>query len=339
VDALSAFRPTSFLNCVLGMTAVATLLVACSEQHPTPTPRRGEVLVLSEGASIVTVHSDGTHKTVLPKKGITPSWTPDGRIIFVSAPQRQIWVMAADGTGAHQIGDLRLEQGNPIVKPQLAKNGLVAFADMQGKPAPGADNPGRQNGTWVMHSDGTGLRLVISHCTAPSLALSGTWLTCTKETNRHREIWRVQADGSGARQLTFPTDADYPDGNASAISPDERTIAFFSGKESDLGTSGFTQSVLTWGHRNVALMPAAGGARRTLTACVPVTSAAQVKALPPGGCLAADNPAWSPDGKRIVYDRGSPRAADGGTWIINVDGTNNHRLWPQTRGAGSVPLR
>ena len=295
---------------------------------------------MTEGATIFTVHADGTAKTVLPVTGRTPSWTPDGRIIYVSGRPSQVWVMDADGGNAAQVGDLHLAQGNPVVKPQLARNGLISFADMQGAPSQTADNPGPQNGTWVMQRDGSGLRLLVQHCTAPSLAPSGTWLTCTKETDRHREIWRINTDGTGLRQLTFPTDdPDYPDGNASSISPDEKTIAFFSGKESDLGKGGLTQSVLTWGHRNVAVIPAEGGTRRTVTHCTPVTTMAEVKALPSGGCIAGDNPAWSPDGRQILYDRGSPRSADGGTWLIDLDGTHDHRLWPTTRGAGNVPMR
>jgi hypothetical protein len=70
-----------------------------------------------------------------------------------------------------------------------------------------------------------------------------------------------------------------------------------------------------------------------------VTTQAEVRALPPGACIAADNPAWSRDGARLVFDRGSPHAADGGTWQIDLDGSNEHRLWPQPRGAGNVPLR
>ncbi len=291
-------------------------------------------------ATIFTVHADGTHRTVLTPRGVTPSWTPDGRIIYVSAPRPQVWVMDADGSNAHQIGDLHLPGGNSIVKPQMAKGGLIAFSDMQGKPSQTADNPGPQNGTWLMRNDGSGLRMLVKHCTAASLALSGTWVTCTKEINRHREIWRINTDGTGLRQLTFPTtDPDYPDGNASSISPDERTIAFFSGKESDLGRGGLTQSVLTWGHRNVAVIPATGGTRRTVTNCMPATTQAQVQNMAPGQCLAADNPAWSPDGKRLIYDRGAPRGPDTGTWEIDLTGQHNHRLWPGFRGAGNVPMK
>jgi hypothetical protein len=255
-------------------------------------------------------------------------------------PRAQVWVMGADGGNPRQLGELHLDGGNPIVKPQLATNGLVLFSDVQARPSRHADNPGPQNGTWVMQADGSGLRLLVRHCTAAFLARSCSWATCTKETAGHREIWRVDTDGTHLRQLTFPTtDPGYPDANASAISPDESTVAFFSGKESDLGTSGFTQSVLTWGNRNVAVIPADGGARRTVTHCTPVTTQAEVRALPSGACIAADNPAWSPDGRRLLYDRGAPRREDGGTWEIGLDGQDEHRLWPETRGAGNVPLR
>jgi len=117
--------------------------------------------------------------------------------------------------------------------------------------------------------------------------------------------------------------------------PDESTVAFFSGKESDLGLNGFTQSILTWGHRDVGTIPAVGGPRQTITACTPVTTAAELQAFPAGACLASDNPAWSPDGKSLLYDRGSPNAGDSGTWMIDLDGHNMQRLSPDTRGAGT----
>jgi len=70
---------------------------------------------------------------------------------------------------------------NPIAKPQLAKNGLIVFSDQQGAPTQTADNPGPQNGTYVMQQDGSGLKLLFQHCTAPSLALSGQWLEAQRQ--------------------------------------------------------------------------------------------------------------------------------------------------------------
>ena len=328
---------------VAGVTML-TSAVSCGSKDAVTDPIQHGLLVMSNASGrLFTVRDDGSNKTILPRSGYTPSWTPDGRIIFVSnqGGSSQIWIMGADGGNPQQVGNLQLEMGNPVAKPQLAKNGLIAFADMQGSPTQTQDNPGPQNGTWVMQQNGSGLRQLISNCTAPSLALSGKWVTCTLETQNpyHREIWRINTDGTGLQQLTFLGDPDYPDGNASSISPDESTVAFFSGKESDQGLAGFTQSVLTWGHRNVAVVPAVGVARRTITDCTPVTTLAEIQALPPGGCIAADNPAWSPDGLWLIYDRGSPNAGDSGTWMIDLSGKNNQRLYPDTRGAGNVSMK
>jgi hypothetical protein len=300
-----------------------------------------ESLLVMSGSDgrLFTVRGDGTDKTVLPRSGYSPSWTPDGKIIFVSTEVSppQIVIASADGSNPHQVGNLTLDQNNPIAKPQLA-SGLIVFADVQGAPTQTEDNPGPQNGTWIMQQDGSTLRQLIQHCTAPSLAASARFITCTMEIDKHREIWRIDTNGTGLQQLTFPTDPDYPDGNASSISPDETTVALFSGKESDLGLNGFTQSILTWGHRDVGTIPAAGGPRRTITACTPVTTAAELQAFPAGACLASDNPAWSPDGKSLLYDRGSPNAGDSGTWMIDLDRQNLQRLYADTRGAGNVPM-
>jgi hypothetical protein len=342
----------TFERMIVPMALVAASMFACSgcSSSPPEAPDAGtpdapalhdSLLVMSgSDGRLFTVRADGTDKTVLPRSGYTPSWTPDGRILFVSTAVNppQLTLVDGDGSNPAQVGNLALDQNNPIAKPQLA-SGVIVFADVQGAPTQTADNPGPQNGTWIEQLDGSGLRQLIQYCTAPALAPSGTFITCTMETAKHREIWRINTDGTGLRQLTFPTDLDYPDGNASSISPDETTVAFFSGKESDLGLDGFTQSILTWGHRDVGTVAADGGPRQTITACTPVTTDAELQAFPAGACLASDNPAWSPDGRSLVYDRGSTNAGDSGTWMIDLDGQNNRRLYPDTRGGGNVPMK
>src|SRR5262249_7082232 len=146
-----------------------------------------------------------------------------------------------------------------------------------------------------------------------------------------RQIWRIDTDGTHQQQLTFLGDPDYPDANAPNISPDERTIAFFSGKES----TGPDQSVLSFGYRNVAIIPATGGARRTLTPCSPVTTQAELDANT--HCIAADNPAWTPDGQWLVFDIGYKTGTE--TWMIDRSGQGFQRFYPQGRGTVRVPLK
>ena len=228
--------------------------------------------------------------------------------------------MDADGGNLQQLSRLT-GHGVPAMA-QMGLNGLVVFMEMRTQ---WEDNPI----IWVMRRDGSGLAQ-IARGAQPSLARSGTWLSYTYETDNpyHRQIWRINTDGTGKRQLTFLGDPDYPDANASNISPDEKWIAFFSGKESDKGAAGLTPGPSTWGYRNVAIMPASGGARITLTHCLPLQKRSGNE------CVAADNPTWSPDSQWILHDTDRP-----GIWIIDINGRQAQQLYPIGRGTVRIPLR
>jgi Tol biopolymer transport system component len=285
--------------------------------------------------SIYTTHPDGTGKTVLATEGGSPSWTPDGRVIFISkrSGSQQIWIMDEGGGGARQIGNL-----SPSIQPlmpQMAKNGLIVFMGSDPETEPDGNV-----GIWKMQSDGSGLA-ELTRGMQPFLASSGTWVAYTYQTDNpyHREIWRINTDGTNKKQLTFLGDPDYPDANASSISPDEQWIAFFSGKESDRMLPGAPQqSVFTFGHRNVAIVPPQGGSRKTLTPCRPVTTQAQLDAATEasGNCIAADNPAWTPDSKWLIFDTGF--SDGGGTMLVDINGQNFQSFYPTSRGIERVPL-
>src|SRR5260370_41976960 len=132
----------------------------------------------------------------------------------------------------------------------------------------------------------------------PSIAPSEKWIAFTLQTDvpYHRQIFRINVDGTGEHQLTDLGDTNYPDANAASISPDETQIAIFSGKEQDR-VNPQNQSLFTYGYRNVAVNPATGGDRRLLTACQPVTTQAELQATPV--CIVADNPPGPPHGKSV----------------------------------------
>jgi hypothetical protein len=300
------------------------LLLVEDSPHPMP----GQPPSMSS-RSIDTVRADGSSRTVLTTNAGTPNWTPDGRVIFISdrSGSNQIWIMNADGSDPRQIGNLSASM-LPVM-PQLASNGLVAFMGMDANAQPD-DNVG----IWTMRDDGSELTELTTGM-QPSLAPSGTWIAYTFQTDSpyHREIWRIDTDGSNKRQLTFLGDPDYPDANAPNISPDEGTVAFFSGKESDRAVSGAPmQSVFDFGHRNVAIVPAQGGDRKTLTPCHPVTTQQELDATSDvtGDCVAADNPAWSPDGGWLVFDVGFASGVE--TWMVDVNGKGFQSFYPHTRG-------
>lgn len=233
----------------------------------------------------------------------------------------QIWLVAADGNNPRQIGHLR---GLTPVMPQVGANGVVLFVD----------GPRDHADIYAIDPPGAAPR-VVARGALPYLAPSGTWFTYTVQTDEpyHRQVWRANIDGSGAKQLTFLGDPDYPDANASAISPDEKWIAIFSGKES--APTGVDQPVTDFGYRNVAVIPASGGARKIVTSCTPVTSPDQIPLK--RDCVAADNPAWFPDGSALIFDVGFVEGTS--TWAVNLDGTGFRKFYPEGRGVVRVPLK
>lgn len=303
--------------------------------------QHGRVLVnrveASRGrGSIAIVRSDGTNEQVLTDDGISPSWTPDGRVIFASARSgsQQIWIMDGDGGNARQIGELAADMV-PIM-PQLGENGAVVFMGHDAQTEPDGNT-----GIWVIGEDGANLRQ-LTRGMQPFLAASGSWIAFTLQTDEpyHRQIWRMNTDGTGLEQLTFLGDDEYPDANAPSISPDEQTVAFFSGKESARAVPNAPpESIFEWGYRNVAIVPARGGARQTLTPCHPVRTMEELEATSPetGNCVAADNPAWSPDGAWLLFDVGFHSGTE--TWLVDRDGAGFQRLLAESRGVSRVPMR
>jgi autotransporter-associated beta strand protein len=327
---------------LLNASGGAQLADAAATGLPASTIIAEGALVFEEGTppsdyanfTLATVNANRTDSMTITGTGnFYPSWTPDGRIIFVSlrSGQAQIWAMNEDGSNAHQIGNLT---GVIPRTPEMARNGLIAFSTPT---ATGSEN------LMTMKGDGTDVRTVpLPSGMRPSLfslAPAGDWIVFSNETDspHHRELWRVNIDGTGLTQLTFPTNPNYPDANAPSISPDGKQIAFFYGKGRDADPAGFTQSIFTWGNRNIAVMPADGGPITILTKCKPVTTEAELRALSrSGGCFAADNPAWTPDGGSLLYDN-----SRGGTWLIRADGRDAQMLLPfdvQAHDNAHVPL-
>jgi hypothetical protein len=97
--------------------------------------------------------------------------------------------------------------------------------------------------------------------------------------------------------------------------------------------------VFTFGYRNVAIVPATGGARQTLTPAQPVTTQAELDAdMSP---IACDNPAWTPDGKWIICDVGfGPNATTPfGTGMVDLSGQSFQEFYSSGRGTVRVALK
>jgi hypothetical protein len=319
------------------ITPPVVIVPAVPSTPPPLSPAAGKWQILWSDLQTQGIHrDDATGSIALPINGHTPSWTPGGSIIYATPPGDAIGLADSNGANGVVIRSGLAQYGSAF-RPQMVGS-TVLFTIRGGQ--------GSGNGLYKMHSDGTALsQIVAGDISAGYLSPDAVWATYTLQTvdastpaGFHREIHRINLDGTGHQALTFAgVDPLHPDGNASAITPLGDQVAVFWGVED------FGQPVTQWGRRDVALMPAAGGALTVLVASTPATTPAALANYPPlPAVLAADNPGVSIDQSGHVwlnYDGGRPDA-NAGVFLIWLDGLGGNRLSGTQSGAGSnVPIR
>jgi Tol biopolymer transport system component len=247
---------------------------------------------------------------------------------LMASPQRVIgWAAAGPLLAVLAIGGCAAT-GAPDATPAAAASSPAASivatpaATSTGSPAAstgsgGVPVPGeriafgvRAGETWNIFSvlpDGTDQRQLTS---GPGNSLCAAFFPDAREiaycgdASGAFEIWTMEADGTKQAQLTkLGGKALFPD-----VSPDGAKIAFGGTEGSDPNTE-------------IYVVDAATG-----SGLVALTSCANGKA----GC-ANDYPAWSPDGKQIVFvHQDDIDASESGinqqVWVMNADGSHAHAL-------------
>jgi Tol biopolymer transport system component/C-terminal processing protease CtpA/Prc len=143
----------------------------------------------------------------------------------------------------------------------------------------------------------------------PAWSPDGARIAYSSDRAGNRDLFVVDAAGGAARQLTFHSSDD----DAPAWSPDGKWIAFQSNRDSTLDLA-LNNNV--W---DVWKMPAGGGTAVRVTR------------------FRGENPAWSPDGRWIAYDRYASGYSDGehNIFVIAPDGTG----LPRELAAGAEDSR
>ncbi len=277
---------------------------------------------------IFTIRADATGRRQLTFEGDSglPSWLPDGGQLFSTSIRRDpttqelrpgAWVMDADGANQREILPYAMAADGSPDGTQIAyvsaQEGGIWTADADGNnpvqltlPASGAS---QIHPTWSW--DGT--RIAYVHVEPDTASAAGF----------HPEIWVMNADGTNKHQLTV-ADPDNLDANGNKIntahdanapdwSPTDERIAFWSGEEGCCG--------------QIWVINADGTGRKQLTEA-PLVAGRGVSAN-------NDDPAWSPDGNKILFSTNRSGTAPGHEmWVMDADGTNELRI----ANAAAVPL-
>jgi len=284
--------------------------------------RRRRLVALAAAALVVVVGTASAFGTVRDfffgtartAWGGTPTWSPDGRsIAFVSHRYpngpAEVYVMKADGSGQR---NLTREWGLnvfPIWSPDWRK---IVFVSNPCAAVRGAC--GGITAIYVMNADGSGKRRLARGVSvrnswsgqfvnplsgSPAWSPDGRRIAFASDRDGNFEVYVVNADGSGQRNLTRKPGFD----SDPVWSPDGRKIAFVRTNSDGDGPAR--------GHE-LYLMNADGSGQRML---------ARGRA-----------PAWSPDGRKIAFR--SARDGNGEVYVVNADGSGLQRLTrnPQSDG-------
>jgi Tol biopolymer transport system component len=258
-----------------------------------------------------------------------------GRIVFVSERdgQAEVYSIRPDGRALRRLTNAP-SQDYPAAASPDGSTLLTVSAVGEGQT--------QQERMMMMPLRGRGAGRVVGPVSArvrsPSWSPDGRWLAFESDSASFRDVYRVQADGTGLLRLTSNREGNFEP----VVSPDGRSIAFVSSRDGDpeiyvMRADGGEVRRLTAFHRedwspawspdgrSIAFLSNRDGVDRVYVVAADGTGLRALGVAAGDTALAEADPAWSPDGRRIAI---TVRKRGGGARIVVADAAGGGAATP-----------
>ena len=331
----------------------------------------GQRIAFSRGtgggaSNIFTVRPDGTGLEQLTEETTTgnsfPTWSPDGdQIVFNATRERgpEIWIMNADGSDERPV--TRDPAAATAISPQWASGDRIVFRSLRHTP----------DELYTVRADGTELTRVTNDSDA---SVAPTWSPDAERIAFSMprgvpcvgivcpgQLWVMDADGSDAHRITdVPFPVFFPDyfPRADVREPRGNRIAFTSNRTGTaqiwmMNADGSHQSQVTHSAPMEDIQPefSPDGRRIAFSRAVPASYESANLVSSEIWVVDADGtdeerlatapgtinfrPQWSPNGREILFVRGTPAQLPFDIWRMDADGKNQRQV--TTNGASTYP--
>jgi Tol biopolymer transport system component len=288
----SRLRQLRLLRFTVGLAVVAGAAILVSSALGSAFPGKNGKIVYAvysnKADKLFTANADGSSRKQITKPGAKqqgdeqPRFSRDGKkVVFTRNPEQfgynktQIWIAPAAGGSAHRVVTKGLPKGASAEAPTFTPNGKSILFELDKNEAPA--------GIWkVSVGGGKATQVTDGNDYQPTVSPNG------KKIAFMRAFTLVIANVNGSNPQTLYTPPDFvsslgePD-----FSPNGKTIAF----------NEYNTSTEVW---DIVTVPAAGGSPTNLTN---------------GTVYSSMDPAYSPDGTKILFTQISDATAGYGTSI------------------------